>query len=102
MPPLSSDEEPEFWHHVLACDQQVESAGRRLIEANHVLVVTVAKRRQSAGIQVLDLIQKGNDGLLYALNTFADASKGTFLAYAAQCIEDAISNAITESRLSRD
>jgi RNA polymerase primary sigma factor len=102
IPPLTIDEETELSHHLLAHDDQTESAGRRLIEGNLVLVVTIAKRHQSAGIHVLDLIQKGNDGLLFALNTFADASSGTFLAYAAQCIEDAISKAITESRLTRE
>ena len=47
---------------------------------------------------MLDLIRKGNDGLLVALKTFADTSGKTFLAYAAECIEQAFSKAIAESR----
>ena len=102
IPPLTIDEETELSHHVLAHDDQAESAGRRLIEANLVLVVTIAKQHQSAGIHVLDLIQKGNDGLLFALDTLADASRKPFSDYAAQCIEQAISKAIIESRLIRE
>ena len=58
IPPLTIGEEAELSHQVLAHNYQAESAGRRLIEANLVLVVTIAKRRQAAGIHVLDLIQK--------------------------------------------
>jgi len=99
IPLLTIAEEARLSHHVQAHSDQAESAGRRLVEANLVLVVTIAKRHRSAGIHVLDLIQKGNDGLLFALQTFADAPRKTFSAYASQCIEQAISKAIAESRL---
>jgi RNA polymerase primary sigma factor len=102
IPPLTIDEETELSHQVLAQNDQAESAGHRLVEANLALVVTIAKRHQSAGIHVSDLIQKGNNGLLFALKTFADAPRKTFSAYAAQCIEEAISQAITESRMTRE
>ena len=98
IPPLTIDEETELSHHVLAHNDQAESAGHRLVEANLLVVVTIARRHRSAGIHVLDLIQKGNDGLLFALKTFADAPQKTFSVYASQCIEQAISKAITESR----
>ena len=93
IPPLTVDEEIELSHHVLAHDEQAESAGYRLAEANLALVVTIARRHQSSGVHVLELINKGNDGLLFALRTFADAPGKTFTAHAAQCVEQAISNA---------
>lgn len=98
-PPLTMQEEIELSQHVLAHDEQAESAGKRLIEANLAMVVAVAKQHRSAGIHVLDLIQKGNEGLLVALKTLADRS---FSAHAAECVERAISNAIAESRLPRE
>ena len=90
IPPLTQDEESELAHHVLTDDDQAGTAGRRLIEANLFQVVTIAKRHQSGGIHMLDLIQEGNDGLWFALKTFANASKKSFSAYATQCIEQAI------------
>ena len=67
-PPLTRAEEIELSRHVLARDEQAESAGMRLIEGNLAMVVSIAERHRSAGIHVLDLIQKGNDGLLLTLN----------------------------------
>ena len=96
--PLTIDEEIELSHHVLANDEQAESAGYRLAEANLALVVTIARRHQSAGIHLLDLIQKGNEGLLFALKTFSDTSGKTFSAYAAECAEQAISETIAGGR----
>lgn len=94
IPPLTIDEEIELSHHVRAHDEQAESAGHRLVEANLALVVTIARRHQSADIHLLELTQKGNDGLLLALKTFADTSGKTFTAYAAECVEQAIAEAI--------
>lgn len=101
-PPLTIEEENDLSRHVLAQDGQAESAGLRLVEANLIQVVTIAQRHQSAGTHIVDLVQKGNDGLLFALKTFADCAEESFSSYAAQCIERAISMAIAESRLTRE
>ena len=79
---------------MLAHDEQAESAGKRLIEANLAMVLAIAKQHRSAGIHVLDLIQKGNEGLLLALKTLSDSSTESFSDHAATCVERAISNAI--------
>ena len=102
IPALTMQEEIELSQHVLAHDEQAESAGQRLIEANFAMVVAIAEQHGSAGIHVLELIQKGNEGLLLALNTLADSSNERFSTHSAKCVERAISNAIAESRLPRE
>jgi DNA-directed RNA polymerase sigma subunit (sigma70/sigma32) len=46
---------------------------------------------------MLDLIQEGNLGLMRAIDSFPETQLDNFSAYAATCIEDAISEAITRS-----
>ena len=95
--PLTKSEEESLSQHVLARDDEAESAGRRLVEANLRLVVSIAERHFSAGVDRLDLVQKGNDGLQQALNTFSVDSRGNFSDYAATYIEAAIAKAELES-----
>jgi len=97
IPALTRDEESELSQHVLAHDQQAESAGKRLVEANLAMVVSIAEGYRDSGMHVLDLIQKGNDGLLLALDTFAGNSIEGYSAHAATCINLAIAKAIAKS-----
>src|SRR5258706_12234097 len=69
-PPLRRDEEISCVQHVRAGDEQAGFARHRLVEGNVRLVVSIAERYQNEHIHTLDLIQKGNDGLLHALQTF--------------------------------
>jgi RNA polymerase primary sigma factor len=94
LPPLSRSEEIRCLQHVRAGDQQAESAGKRLVEANLHLVVSIAERHRNDRIHILDLIQKGNDGLLDALRTFSDSDEDSFSAYATPHIERAIVEAV--------
>ncbi len=98
IPPLMPGEERSLCEHVLAQGEQAEAASRRLIESNLVLVVSIAQRMEPAGVRILDLIKEGNKGLLLALDTFVDSAAPSFSAHAANCIEQAISKAIAESR----
>jgi DNA-directed RNA polymerase sigma subunit (sigma70/sigma32) len=97
VPELTKSEESELSEHVLAHDEQAESAGKRLIEANLAAVVSIAEGyaqvHSDAGVYLLDLIQKGNDGLALALETFADGSGKSFSAHAAACAKEAIEKA---------
>lgn len=52
-----------------------DEAKRRLVEANLRLVVPIAKRYSGRGVPFLDLIQEGNEGLMYAAQAF-DYKKG--------------------------
>jgi RNA polymerase primary sigma factor len=96
--PLTRDEETDLLQHVRAQDEQAESAAKRLIEANLSLVVSIAERHSSASIHMLDLIQKGNEGVFIALKTFTRSSADSFSAHVATCVEDVVLRAIAESQ----
>ena len=62
----------------------------RLIEHNLRLVVYIAKRFESSGVMMEDLISIGTIGLIKAVNTY-DLEKNIKLAtYASRCIENEI------------
>ena len=86
-PPLSREEERECIRQLAEGD---DSARGALIERNLRLVVYVAKRFESSGAGLEDLISIGTIGLIKAINTF-DAGKNIKLAtYASRCIENEI------------
>ena len=73
-----------------------DRAQQQLIQANLRLVVSIAKRYVGRGMQLLDLVQEGNLGLMRAVQKF-DHSKGfKFSTYATWWIRQAISRAIAD------
>jgi RNA polymerase primary sigma factor len=62
-----------------------------------MLVVNIAEKRSASGVPLLDLIQEGNIGLMNAVRSFAERPIGDFTAYAAACIEEAITKAFRKS-----
>jgi RNA polymerase primary sigma factor len=99
VPPLTKDEEIELSQHLLADDDHAEAAGRRLVEANLAIVVSVAERSVRPGMHLLDLVQTGNEGLFIALNTFRDDPSMSFSKHAETCVSAAIARAVADAPL---
>ncbi len=73
-----------------------EDAKEKLIKANLRFVVSIAKKYQTNGISLLDLINEGNMGLIKAAERF-DPDKGFhFISYAVWWIRQAIILAVSQ------
>jgi RNA polymerase primary sigma factor len=92
--PLLSREEEET--HARAARDGDEKAKEKLIKANLRFVVSIAKKYQTSGISLLDLINEGNMGLIKAADKFDPERGYHFISYAVWWIRQAIILAISQ------
>jgi len=74
-----------------------EAATEQFVQANLRLVVSIAKRYQSSGVPLLDLVQEGNLGLMHAVEKFEWRKGFKFSTYATWWIRQAITRGIANT-----
>ncbi len=83
-PPLSADEERDL------LSENTDNSRDKLIVHNLRLVVYIARKFDSVGVSIEDLISIGTIGLIKAVNTFCSDRNIKLATYASRCIENEI------------
>ncbi len=90
---IDRDEMAQLWKRVKKGD---EDAKTRMMEMNLRLVIPTAKRFQRPGMELMDLIEEGNLGLMQAIEKFEPKKGFRFSTYAIYWVEQYIRKYIEE------
>jgi len=90
---VTPEEETELAVRIQAGD---DAAFRRLVEANLRFVVSVAKQYQNRGLDLPDLVNEGNIGLMKAALKFDPTRGFKFISYAVWWIRQQILQALSD------
>jgi RNA polymerase sporulation-specific sigma factor len=99
-PPLTVQDEEQLIIKLRNKTNEVETKGK-LIEHNLRLVVYIAKKFESTGIGLDDLVSIGTIGLIKAINTFNPEKNIKLATYASRCIENEILMFLRKNSASR-
>ena len=93
---LSWDQIKETIGAIQKGEARVKEAKIELVEANLRLVISIARRYLNRGLQLLDLIQEGNIGLMKAVDKFEYQRGYKFGTYATWWVRQAMTRAIAD------
>jgi RNA polymerase primary sigma factor len=79
-----------------AIRDKADQVRKKILEGNLRLVISIAKKFQSRGLPLIDLIQEGNLGLMKAVDKFDYRRKHKFSTYATWWIKQTISRGIAD------
>ena len=86
-PPLSQDDERELLIRLMNKDNEAKNI---LVERNLRLVVYIAKKFETSGVNIEDLISIGTIGLMKGVNSYNLDKNIKLATYASRCIENEI------------